>query len=127
MFSHNDYYKEIELNFDKDALIEENEEINYHPFSSGKKRNSFSDLIPNWLQGPVTNDIIYEYFEVKRIKDIKSARSKNLFTVPTKLGVEKKTNPFLRPFDKNIRNKLNMLGSTDIEVFSKIRSLKDNF
>ena len=64
---------------------------------------------------------------IKRIKDIKSARSKNLFTVPTKLGVEKKTNPFLRPFDKNIRNKLNMLGSTDIEVFSKIRSLKDNF
>ena len=49
-----------------------------------------------------------------------------MFTVPTKLGVEKKTNPFLRPFDKNIRNKLNMLGSTDIEVFSKIRTLKDS-
>ena len=77
MFNHSDYYKEIELNFDKDALIEENEEINYHPFSSGKKRNSFSDFIPNWLQGPVRNDIIYEYFEVKRIKDIISARTKS--------------------------------------------------
>ena len=63
----------------------------------------------------------------KRSENIKFARSKNLFTVPSQLGLEKKTNPFLRPFDKNIRENLNMLGSTDVEVFSKIRLLKDNF
>jgi|TARA_B100001094_G_scaffold199198_1_gene193291 hydroxyacylglutathione hydrolase len=63
----------------------------------------------------------------KRSENVKFARSKKLFTIPSQLGLEKKTNPFLRPFDKNIRENLNMLGSTDVEVFSKIRLLKDNF
>ena len=52
---------------------------------------------------------------------------KNHFTVPSTLDLEKKTNPFLRPFDKDIRKNLNMIGSTDEQVFSKIRSLKDKF
>ena len=64
---------------------------------------------------------------IKRNEQVKLARSKNLFTVPSQLGLEKKTNPFLRPFDKNIRKNLNMRGSTDVEVFRKIRTLKDNF
>ena len=64
---------------------------------------------------------------IKRSEQIKLMRSKNLFTVPSQLGLEKKTNPFLRPFDKNIREHLNMHKSTDVEVFSKIRTLKDNF
>ena len=64
---------------------------------------------------------------MKRCEQIKLERSKGLFTVPSELGIEKKTNPFLRPFDKNIRENLNMRGSTDVEVFSKIRTLKDNF
>ena len=64
---------------------------------------------------------------MKRCEKVKLERSKGLFTVPSELGIEKKTNPFLRPFDKEIREKLNMLGSTDVEVFRKIRTLKDNF
>ena len=64
---------------------------------------------------------------ITRCEKIKLERSKGLFTVPSELGIEKKTNPFLRPFDKKIRGNLNMLRSTDIEVFSKIRALKDNF
>ena len=64
---------------------------------------------------------------VKRYKQVKLERSKGLFTVPSELGLEKKTNPFLRPFDKNIRENLNMSRSTDVEVFSKIRTLKDKF
>ena len=64
---------------------------------------------------------------IKRSEDIKLARSKNHFTVPSTLELEKKTNPFLRPFDKNIRKNLNMIASTDEEVFSKIRLLKDQF
>ena len=63
----------------------------------------------------------------RRSENVKFARSKKLFTVPSQLGLEKKTNPFLRPFDKKIRENLNMLESTDVEVFSKIRLLKDNF
>ena len=64
---------------------------------------------------------------IERSEQVKLMRSKNLFTVPSQLGLEKKTNPFLRPFDKNIREHLNMHKSTDVEVFSKIRTLKDNF
>ena len=64
---------------------------------------------------------------IERSEQVKLARSKNLFTVPSELGLEKKTHPFLRPFDKNIRKNLNMQGSTDGEVFKKIRTLKDNF
>ncbi len=64
---------------------------------------------------------------IERSEQVKLARNKNLFTVPSQLGLEKKTNPFLRPFDKNIRKNLNMRGSTDVEVFRKIRTLKDNF
>ena len=64
---------------------------------------------------------------IKRSKQVKLERSKGLFTVPSELGLEKKTNPFLRPFDKNIRENLDMHRSTDVEVFSKIRTLKDNF
>ena len=64
---------------------------------------------------------------MKRSEKVKLQRSKGLFTVPSELGIEKKTNPFLRPFDKEIRENLNMLGSTDVEVFRKIRTLKDNF
>ena len=64
---------------------------------------------------------------VKRCEQVKLKRSKGLFTVPSQLGLEKKTNPFLRPFDKNIRKNLDMHRSTDVEVFSKIRTLKDNF
>ena len=64
---------------------------------------------------------------IKRCEQIKLERNKGLFTVPSELGIEKKTNPFLRPFDKNIRENLNMRGSTDVEVFGKIRTLKDNF
>ena len=62
---------------------------------------------------------------IKRSEEVKLARTKNLFTVPSTLELEKKTNPFLRPFDKNIRKNLNMSRSTDEEVFSEIRSLKD--
>ena len=64
---------------------------------------------------------------MKRYEKVKLERSKGLFTVPSELGIEKKTNPFLRPFDKEIRENLNMLQSTDVEVFKKIRTLKDNF
>ena len=64
---------------------------------------------------------------VKRCEQVKLERSKGIFTVPSELGLEKKTNPFLRPFDKYIREKLDMQRSTDVEVFSKIRTLKDNF
>ena len=57
----------------------------------------------------------------------KETRSKGLPTVPSRMGEEKKTNPFLRPWNKNIRTQIGMLDATDEEVFGKIRALKDAY
>ena len=62
-----------------------------------------------------------------RVKIIEGLRNKGLPTIPTKLGLELKTNPFLRVSNLEIRKNLNMIKETDSEVFEKIRLLKDNF
>lgn len=64
---------------------------------------------------------------LRRIKRIEEDRQNNVPTVPSNLGEEKQTNPFLRPHDRNIRAHLSMQNATDAEVFAEIRSRKDNF
>jgi hydroxyacylglutathione hydrolase len=64
---------------------------------------------------------------INRVKFTKEIRSKGLPTVPSRMGEEKKTNPFLRPWNKNIRTQIDMLDATDEEVFGKIRGLKDAY
>jgi len=48
-------------------------------------------------------------------------------TVPTTIGLELVTNPFLRPGSREIRERLNMPTQTDAAVFGEIRRRKDNF
>jgi hydroxyacylglutathione hydrolase len=48
-------------------------------------------------------------------------------TVPTTLGLERATNPFLRPDDPSIRRQLAMESADDVEVFAEIRRRKDSF
>ena len=64
---------------------------------------------------------------INRVQFTKKIRSEGLPTVPSSMGEEKKTNPFLRPWNKNIRTQINMLDATDEEVFGKIRALKDAY
>ena len=64
---------------------------------------------------------------IDRVQFTKEIRSKGLPTVPSRMGEEKKTNPFLRPWNKNIRTQIDMLDATDEEVFGKIRGLKDAY
>jgi hydroxyacylglutathione hydrolase len=47
--------------------------------------------------------------------------------VPTQIGLERATNPFLRPHDARIRAQLGMLEAADVDVFAEIRARKDNF
>jgi hydroxyacylglutathione hydrolase len=47
-------------------------------------------------------------------------------TLPTTLGEELDTNPFLRASDPSIRANLGMEGASDGEVFAEIRKRKDN-
>ena len=58
---------------------------------------------------------------------INSKLSSNLPTIPTTIGEEKKMNVFLRYDDVAIKQALNLRGSSDQEIFSKLRDLKDTF
>ena len=48
-------------------------------------------------------------------------------TVPTRLDLEKATNPLLRVSDPSIRKHLGMENASNAEVFAEIRRRKDNF
>lgn len=64
---------------------------------------------------------------ITRANEIEIIRDANKPTIPTTLEIEKKTNPFLRPMSDAIRNTLNMVHNSELEVFTKIRQLKNNF
>jgi hydroxyacylglutathione hydrolase len=61
----------------------------------------------------------------RRAQDIEATRGRGEPTIPTTIGVEKATNPFLRAADPTIRQRLGMMGAPDAEVFSEIRRRKD--
>ena len=63
----------------------------------------------------------------KKFKEIKKFRSKNLPTIPSILEEELKSNIFLRCDQKELKIKLNMKNREDLEVFKKVRDLKDSF
>ncbi|AGF75152.1 hydroxyacylglutathione hydrolase [Bartonella australis AUST/NH1] len=63
----------------------------------------------------------------QKAEDVFSLYAKNSVTLPTTLGQEKATNPFLRWDDNALRKNLAMENGTDEEVFAEIRKRKDNF
>ncbi len=62
-----------------------------------------------------------------RMAEVTALRAKNLPTIPTTIGTEKKTNPFLRPHSPAIRRTLGMVGASDTAVFAEMRRRKDFF
>ncbi len=48
-------------------------------------------------------------------------------TLPTTIGLEKQTNPFLRADEISIRKRLQMPNAPTVEVFAQLRTLKDTF
>tara|TARA_Y100001936_G_scaffold247702_1_gene294114 strand:+ start:135 stop:899 length:765 start_codon:yes stop_codon:yes gene_type:complete len=62
-----------------------------------------------------------------KIKDIEYKTEKKLPTLPVMLGDELETNIFLRCDDIRIKNNLKMNNSSKLEVFTKLRKLKDQF
>ncbi|WP_170434401.1 hydroxyacylglutathione hydrolase [Ruegeria arenilitoris] len=63
----------------------------------------------------------------QRVHEIDQARAKGRATVPSNLGVEKATNPFLRATDPKIQAQLGMVGADPVAVFTEIRGRKDRF
>ncbi len=62
-----------------------------------------------------------------RMADVQSARANGMPTVPATLGLEKETNPFLRPDSAEIRASLGMENAGTVAVFGEIRARKDKF
>ncbi len=62
-----------------------------------------------------------------RARDVEALREAGRPTLPTTIGEEKVTNPFLRPDDPAIRAHLGMQDASDAEVFAEIRRRKDRF
>jgi len=62
-----------------------------------------------------------------RMEEVRALRAKDQPTIPSTIGLEKRTNPFLRPGAGEIRRTLAMPGATDIEVFAEMRRRKDAF
>ena len=51
----------------------------------------------------------------------------NIPTVPSTLGEEKETNPFMRADDPGLQAELALTGADPVEVFAETRRRKDSF
>ncbi|MBT9470719.1 MAG: hydroxyacylglutathione hydrolase [Pseudomonadota bacterium] len=60
-----------------------------------------------------------------RAEAIFAARERGEWTVPTTIGLEKATNPFLRA--PQLAGRLGLSGAKDHEAFAAVRTAKDNF
>ena len=63
----------------------------------------------------------------KKLVEINLKLKNNLPTVPTSIGEELNTNIFLRCDNEELKDFFNMKGSSDLNVFTKLRDLKDTF
>ncbi len=61
-----------------------------------------------------------------RLADIEAKRAKGLPTVPTSIGLERTTSPFVRASDPGLRERLGLADAADWEVFAEVRKRKDN-
>lgn len=64
---------------------------------------------------------------LQRIDEVDRLRRENKATVPTMLKEELETNPFLREDKLSIQKKVEMIDYPPVEVFRKLRELKDDF
>lgn len=62
-----------------------------------------------------------------RNNEVRALRKRGEMTCPVTVGDELKTNPYLRSDSPEIRKVLGMEQATDLEVFTEIRTRKNNF
>ncbi len=64
---------------------------------------------------------------IARSREVDELRAAGKPTLPTSIGLEKRTNPFLRVDEPAVRDLLGMPDASAAEVFGEIRTRKDNF
>jgi len=62
-----------------------------------------------------------------RLAEVEEVRAANRPTLPTTIGAEKETNPFLRADDPALAERLGLAGAAPGAVFTELRSLKNSF
>ena len=62
-----------------------------------------------------------------RMEEVQALRRDGKPTVPSKLGEERATNPFLRPMSDEIQDRVGLIGAPLPRVFAEVRRRKDNF
>jgi hydroxyacylglutathione hydrolase len=62
-----------------------------------------------------------------RIEEISALRRRHQPTVPSRLGIERKTNPFLRADQDSVKAAVGLPGADPAQVFTEIRRRKDAF
>jgi hydroxyacylglutathione hydrolase len=66
-------------------------------------------------------------FLIKKKNDIELSLKNKKPTIPSTIADEIKANIFFRVNDPDVKKAINLENSTDIEIFAKLRDLKDNF
>ena len=62
-----------------------------------------------------------------RVRAVDRLRRQDEPTIPTTVGLEKATNPFLRPMSAGLQAAIGMVGASLVDVFARTRALKDAF
>jgi len=63
----------------------------------------------------------------RRMEEVRARRKESLPTIPSTMGLEKKTNPFLRADSRELRRTLGLENASNVEVFAETRRRKDVF
>jgi hydroxyacylglutathione hydrolase len=64
---------------------------------------------------------------IQRAREVAALRREGRPTVPTTLGLEKATNPFLRATSPGLKAAIGLADAGPVEVFARTRELKDGF
>lgn len=62
-----------------------------------------------------------------RAAEVDTARAKGLPTIPSTIGEERETNPFLRADQKGLAEEVGLPGADPVAVFAEVRRRKDRF
>ncbi len=63
----------------------------------------------------------------QRMKEVETMRDRGEIVMPTTVGIEKATNPYLRASDPSVKLAVGLPDASDAQVFGEIRRRKDNF
>ena len=63
----------------------------------------------------------------QRMEEVAALRERNQPTIPTTIGLERRTNPFLRADDPAVQSAIGLPGAPPVDVFAELRHRKDHF